>query len=118
MKKLQQIYSGKAKTLYETEDPDSVIVQFRDDTSAFDGLKIKQFERKGMVNNYFNAYIMNYLEEHQGEGEIVTGLLYLDHAGADMHELNQSSPVAMRDLPFEVLCPGEAALQKLQDEYR
>lgn len=64
MKKLRELYSGKAKTLYLTNQEDSLIVHFRDDTSAFDGMKIEQLERKGMVNNYFNAYIMNYLSEH------------------------------------------------------
>ena len=62
--------------------------------------------------------VMTYLEEHQGEGEVVTGLLYVDESAADMHELSQSSATPMRDLPFEVLCPGAAALDKLQDEYR
>jgi len=64
------------------------------------------------------AKVTNYLEEHQGDGEVVTGLLYIDEAGADMHELSQSSATPMRDLPFELLCPGAEALQKLQDDYR
>lgn len=62
--KVSELYSGKAKTLYNTEDDKSLIVLFRDDTSAFDGIKVEQLERKGMVNNYFNAFIMEYLEEH------------------------------------------------------
>jgi phosphoribosylaminoimidazole-succinocarboxamide synthase len=62
--KLNELYSGKAKTLYATEDEKSLIVEFRDDTSAFDGQKVEQLARKGMVNNYFNAHIMQYLEEH------------------------------------------------------
>lgn len=64
MKKIGKLYSGKAKTLYLTEDENSLIAHFRDDTSAFDGLKIEQLARKGMVNNYFNAYIMKYLEKN------------------------------------------------------
>src|SRR4051812_43921436 len=64
MKKIRELYSGKAKTLYLTDNDDLLIVRFRDDTSAFDGEKVQQFARKGMVNNYFNAYIMNYLQEH------------------------------------------------------
>lgn len=62
--KINKLYSGKAKTLYATEDEQSLIVLFRDDTSAFDGLKVEQLARKGMVNNYFNAHIMQYLEQH------------------------------------------------------
>ena len=62
MEKRQQLYAGKAKSLYHTDDPDRLIVYFRDDTSAFDGKKMAQLERKGMVNNKFNAFIMNKLQ--------------------------------------------------------
>lgn len=62
--KLTELYSGKAKTLYSTDNDKNLVVVFRDDTSAFDGEKLQQLARKGMVNNYFNAYIMQYLEEH------------------------------------------------------
>ena len=59
-----------------------------------------------------------YLQEHQGKGEIVTGLLYVDESVADLHELNQSSPTALSKLPYEQLCPGSAALDQLQKEFR
>lgn len=61
MKKLTELYSGKAKSVYATDDADRVIMEFRDDTSAFDGLKIVQLARKGQVNNKFNAFIMEKL---------------------------------------------------------
>lgn len=63
MQKLAELYSGKAKTVYATDDQDRVIIHFRDDTSAFDGQKIVQLPRKGMVNNKFNAFIMQRLAE-------------------------------------------------------
>ncbi len=63
MQKLAELYSGKAKTVYATDDADRVIMHFRDDTSAFDGQKIVQLARKGMVNNKFNAFIMGKLAE-------------------------------------------------------
>lgn len=62
MEKGNLLYSGKAKSMYLTDDADHLIVHFRDDTSAFNGEKIEQFARKGLVNNYFSAYIMNYLQ--------------------------------------------------------
>src|SRR3990167_3698735 len=62
LKRLNELYSGKAKSVYETSDPDRMIMLFRDDTSAFDGQKIEQLQRKGMVNNKFNAFIMQKLE--------------------------------------------------------
>lgn len=56
------LYSGKAKSVYLTDDPDKLILHFRNDTSAFDGQKVEQLARKGMVNNKFNAFIMGKLE--------------------------------------------------------
>ncbi len=62
MKKLAELYSGKAKTVYTTDDENKLILHFRNDTSAFDGEKVEQLDRKGMVNNKFNAFIMQKLE--------------------------------------------------------
>ncbi|OCQ52797.1 Phosphoribosylaminoimidazole-succinocarboxamide synthase [Photorhabdus australis subsp. thailandensis] len=63
MQKRAELYRGKAKTVYTTDDPDRLILEFRNDTSALDGERIEQFDRKGMVNNKFNHFIMNKLEE-------------------------------------------------------
>ena len=65
MKRGEELYSGKAKSMHLTEDSKLLIMEFRDDTSAFDGEKIEQLDRKGMVNNLFNAFIMQQL---QGSG--------------------------------------------------
>jgi len=62
MEKKSELYAGKAKTIFLTDDPDKLIVEFRDDTSMGDGAKIEQFDRKGMVNNKFTAFIMETLE--------------------------------------------------------
>lgn len=61
MQKLQQLYAGKAKSVFATEDQDYVVLSFRDDTSAFDGERIEQLSRKGEINNKFNAFIMEQL---------------------------------------------------------
>ena len=63
MEKRNELYRGKAKSVYTTDDPDRLVLLFRNDTSAFDGKKIEQLDRKGMVNNRFNAFIMQKLEE-------------------------------------------------------
>lgn len=63
MEKRELLYSGKAKSVYSTDNPDFMVLEFRDDTSAFDGKRIEQLNRKGMVNNKFNAFIMTKLEE-------------------------------------------------------
>lgn len=63
MEKRQELYAGKAKSVYTTDNDDYVILSFRDDTSAFDGEKMEQLSRKGEVNNKFNAFIMEYLSK-------------------------------------------------------
>lgn len=62
MERREELYSGKAKSVYTTDDDDYLILLFRDDTSAFDGQKVVKLDRKGMVNNKFNAFIMETLE--------------------------------------------------------
>jgi len=62
IKKGELITTGKAKSLYETNDEDFLIMHYSDDTSAFDGKKIESLEGKGTINNKFNAFIMEYLE--------------------------------------------------------
>ncbi|MFT7223463.1 MAG: phosphoribosylaminoimidazole-succinocarboxamide synthase [Cellvibrionaceae bacterium] len=63
MNKGELLYSGKAKSVYRTNDENLLILHFRDDTSAFDGKKVEQLDRKGRVNNCFNAFIMEKLTE-------------------------------------------------------
>lgn len=62
IKKGELITTGKAKSLYETDEEDFLIMHYSDDTSAFDGKKIESLEGKGTINNKFNAFIMEYLE--------------------------------------------------------
>ncbi len=62
VEKQQELYKGKAKTVYATNDAERLILFFRNDTSAFDGKKLAQLDRKGMVNNKFNAFIMQKLQ--------------------------------------------------------
>jgi len=62
MQKQRELITGKAKTVYATDDPDKLIILFRNDTSAFDGEKLEKLDRKGTVNNRFNAFIMQKLE--------------------------------------------------------
>lgn len=63
MKKTTELYRGKAKTVFNTDNPQLLIMEFRNDTSAFDGQRIEQLDRKGMINNKFNYFIMTKLAE-------------------------------------------------------
>ena len=64
MHKLEQLYEGKAKKVYATEDPDIVIVSYKDDATAFDGLKKDIIQGKGAVNNRMTNFLMKKLAEH------------------------------------------------------
>lgn len=59
----KELYTGKAKSVFATDDPARYVMRFRDDTSAFDGGKKASLARKGTVNNKFNAFIMDKLAE-------------------------------------------------------
>jgi 2-oxoglutarate ferredoxin oxidoreductase subunit beta len=59
-----------------------------------------------------------YLQHAQAKGEIPTGLLYIDEKAPEMHELANTTDVPLSRVPYEKLCPGSAALAKLQEDYR
>lgn len=63
MKKCEQLYEGKAKKVFATEDKDLVIVSYKDDATAFDGLKKGTISGKGAVNNKMSNYLMQLLEK-------------------------------------------------------
>ncbi|HWK90503.1 MAG TPA: 2-oxoacid:ferredoxin oxidoreductase subunit beta [Longimicrobium sp.] len=62
--------------------------------------------------------VQAYLTERQRAGEVATGLLYVDPGAADMNAMLNSVERPLVDLPFEDLCPGDATLQALQEEFR
>jgi phosphoribosylaminoimidazole-succinocarboxamide synthase len=62
MKKGQMIYEGKAKKLYETDDPDLLIQEFKDDATAFDATKRGTIKSKGVINNRISEIIFELLE--------------------------------------------------------
>lgn len=63
MTKTTQLYEGKAKKIWATEDPDIVIVDYKDDATAFNGLKKGTIAGKGVVNNKMSNYLMQILEK-------------------------------------------------------
>ena len=62
MEKTVQLYEGKAKKVYATEDPNLVIVSYKDDATAFDGAKKGTIMGKGAVNNRMTNFLMQKLE--------------------------------------------------------
>ena len=63
MKKCEQLYEGKAKKVFATDDPNLVIVSYKDDATAFDGMKKGEIAGKGVVNNRMSNYLMSLLEK-------------------------------------------------------
>jgi len=63
MEKRQELYKGKAKTVYATDDPNFLVMHYRDDVSAFDGVKLAKLDLKGETNNKINAYVMGKLAQ-------------------------------------------------------
>lgn len=59
-----------------------------------------------------------YVRELRRKGEVATGLLFISPDSQDMHDQNATVPTPLTQVPFEQLCPGNAALQKLQQRFR
>ncbi len=63
MEKKEQLYEGKAKKVFATENPDYVIVSYKDDATAFNGLKKGTIAGKGVINNKMSNLMMTMLEK-------------------------------------------------------
>ncbi|MCQ2459661.1 MAG: phosphoribosylaminoimidazolesuccinocarboxamide synthase [Ruminococcus sp.] len=63
MEKLEQLYEGKAKKVYATNDPDLVIVDYKDDATAFNGEKKGTISGKGVINNQMTNFMFKMLEK-------------------------------------------------------
>ena len=98
MEKREQLYEGKAKKVFLTDDPEMLIVSYKDDATAFNGLKKGTITGKGVINNRMSNLLMQKLEE----------------AGVPTHfveELNDRETVAKKVsiVPLEVIIRNIAA---------
>ncbi|QUI24393.1 phosphoribosylaminoimidazolesuccinocarboxamide synthase [Vallitalea pronyensis] len=98
MKKTTLLYEGKAKKVFKTDDEEKLIVSYKDDATAFNGVKKGSIEEKGSVNNRVSNYLMGLLEK---EG-IPTHLI---------EELNERETVVrkVQIVPLEVIVRNIAA---------
>ena len=74
MEKTVQLYEGKAKKVYATTDENLVIVDYKDDATAFNGLKKGTISGKGVINNRVTNYLMQMLEKEGGPTHFVKEL--------------------------------------------
>lgn len=98
IEKLEMMYEGKAKKVYKTSEPGYLIVEYKDDATAFNGEKKGQIAGKSVINNTMTNIIFNVLETK----------------GIPTHFVEQISPTetlvrAVRILPLEVIIRNVAA---------
>ncbi|NME36041.1 MULTISPECIES: phosphoribosylaminoimidazolesuccinocarboxamide synthase [Fusobacterium] len=74
MKKLDMVYEGKAKKVFATDLEDQFIVEYKDDATAFNGLKKGSIAGKGVINNRMTNIVFKYLEENGVETHLVQEL--------------------------------------------
>ncbi len=79
-------------------------------------VKLRKVAKDYDATNRDAAYAQ--IREHQHRGEVMTGLLYLSPDSKDVHDQNETVPVPLTQLPHDQLCPGNDALQKLQQQFR
>lgn len=70
----EQLYEGKAKKVFASEDPDYVIIDYKDEATAFDGTKKGIIKNKGIVNNRISNLLFDYLEKAGIETHFVASL--------------------------------------------
>ena len=85
MEKVKEIAAGKAKSMFTTNNANELIMEFRDDASAFDGKKRASLAGKGAVNNQFNAFIMDYLGDNGVEHHLIN---LMDNTHSLVHSLD------------------------------
>ena len=64
MEKREQLYEGKAKKVFATDDPNMVIVSYKDDATAFNGQKKGTIDGKGSINNQMSNLLFELLEKN------------------------------------------------------
>ncbi len=90
-------------TVQEVKLHDGSTVKLRKVTESYDPTK--------------RGAVLEYLRASRAKGEVATGLLYIEKSDADLHALENTVDAPLVALPYDVLCPGKAALEELQKEW-
>ncbi|MBS1263711.1 MAG: Phosphoribosylaminoimidazole-succinocarboxamide synthase [Methanonatronarchaeales archaeon] len=124
---MEPLYSGKAKSMYETDDPSVLRMVFRDDVTAFDAEKVDRIEGKGRYNAEICASVFEYLEgngvethflERTGDAEMLVERL--DIYALEVIPRNIATGSLVRKYPFEEgqeLDPPVVVMDLKSDEY-
>ena len=118
MKKLEQLYEGKAKKVFATEDPDIVIVDYKDDATAFNGEKKGTIVGKGVINNRMTNYVFQVLEKEGVPTHFVEELTYVKASYNSPYGLIKSAWERVGDkIIYKVTVPpGATATLHLEGE--
>jgi len=98
MEKVKMIYEGKAKKVYTTNDENIYIVAYKDDATAFNGVKKGTIQGKGVINNRVSNHLMRLLEKHGIKTHLVEEL-----------SPNETAVKAVKIVPLEVIVRNIAA---------
>ena len=71
MKQLEMLYEGKAKQVFLTDDPEMIVIHYKDDATAFNNIKKARIENKGVLNNRISTLIFEYLRDKRIETHYV-----------------------------------------------
>jgi 2-oxoglutarate ferredoxin oxidoreductase subunit beta len=88
------------------------------DITMHDGSVVRFRRMDGEYDPTDREAAYRFVRARQREGELATGLLYLEEGSPDMHGINRTVGRPLAELPYQELCPGNAALQTLLDEFR
>jgi 2-oxoglutarate ferredoxin oxidoreductase subunit beta len=104
-------------------DPrEEIVVDFAEgevlEVEQHDGTKLRLRKLHAGYDPSDRIGAMNYIQERQAAGEVVTGLLYVDPAAGDLHEHLKTAEVAFNRLGAAELCPGSAVLDKINSALR
>ncbi|HEY0714390.1 MAG TPA: thiamine pyrophosphate-dependent enzyme, partial [Polyangia bacterium] len=88
------------------------------DVTMHDGSVVRFSKVAPDYNPRDRQAVYTYLQSRQKLGQVPTGLLYIDDSAQEMHAINNTTDVPLSQLPYEKLCPGSAALDKLMEEFR
>jgi 2-oxoglutarate ferredoxin oxidoreductase subunit beta len=83
-----------------------------------DGSVVKLRKVKDGYDASDRRAVVDYIAETSARGEIATGLLYIEEAGEDMHGFENTVETPLVQVPYDTLCPGSAALDDIQKEWR
>jgi 2-oxoglutarate ferredoxin oxidoreductase subunit beta len=86
--------------------------------TMFDGSQVHFVKVPADYDPTDRKAVMSYMMDRQKNGEVATGLLYIDPSSVDAHDMNKTVATPLAEMPFEDLCPGSAALDKLQAGFR